>query len=392
MDHSVSRRSVLKSMLGAGALGLFREHSFLTQENSQSATASDIQPSERRAMTTVAEDFMRQLNAPGLSLAIARDGRIVYEQSFGFAGHGSTERLTTSHLFRIASVSKPITSAAILRLMEQGRLQLEETVFGKGGILGTRYGGPTYEPGVEQITIDHLLTHTAGGWGNLENDPMFLNVGMNQEELISWTLKNQVLRNPPGQRFAYSNFGYCVLGRVIERITGQSYSENVRSAILQPCGITDMRIAENTLQKRAEEEVTYYGQGEGPYDDPYALNVRRMDSHGGWIATPSDLVRFAIHIDGFDHTRNILQLDTIHKMATPTAANRHYARGWNVNEKGHWWHGGDLAGTTAVLVRTSTRFCWAALTNTRRGESAEAIDDMMWNLATKVSAWRRALM
>jgi CubicO group peptidase (beta-lactamase class C family) len=378
-------------MLGGGALGLFRKHSFLSQEQSQSTLATDIEPSERQAMAGVAEDFMRQLNAPGLSLAVARDGRIVYEQSLGFTGHGSKERLTTSHLFRIASVSKPITSAAILRLMEQGRLQIEETVFGKRGILGTRYGGPTYGPGIEQITIDHLLTHTAGGWSNLENDPMFLNVGMDQAELISWTLKNQALRNPPGKVFAYSNFGYCILGRVIERITGQSYAEYVRSAILQPCGITDMRIGENTLQKRAGREVTYYGQGEGPYDEPYAINVRRMDSHGGWIATPGDLVRFAIHVDGFDHNRNILQPETIRKMATSTAANRHYARGWNVNEKGHWWHGGDLAGTTAVLVRTSSRFCWAALTNTRRGESAEAIDDMLWNLVRKVSAWRSAL-
>lgn len=378
-------------MIGGGALCLCRQHSFLPQEQSQSTLASEIEPSERQAIAGAAEDFMRQLNAPGLSVAIARDGRIVYKQSFGYTGHGSKERLTTSHLFRIASVTKPITSAAILKLMEQGRLQTEATVFGKHGILGTRYGGPTYEPGVEQITIDQLLTHTSGGWSNLGNDPMFLNVRMDQAELISWALKNQALRNPPGKVFAYSNFGYCVLGRVIERVTGQSYAEYVRSAILEPCGITDMQIAENTLQKRAEREVTYYGQGDGPYDEPYAINVRRMDSHGGWIATPGDLVRFATRVDGFDHNRNILQPETIRKMATSTVANRHYARGWNVNEKGHWWHGGDLAGTTAVLVRTSTRFCWAALTNTRRGESAEAIDDMMWNLVSKVSAWRSAL-
>jgi hypothetical protein len=91
-----------------------------------------------------------------------------------------------------------------------------------------------------------------------------------------------------------------------------------------------------------------------------------MDSHGGWIATPSDLVRFAIHVDGFDVSRNILKPETIRKMATPGDANPNYARGWMVNTKGHWWHGGDLAGTTAILVRTSSHFCWAALTNTRR--------------------------
>jgi CubicO group peptidase (beta-lactamase class C family) len=152
-----------------------------------------------------------------------------------------------------------------------------------------------------------------------------------------------------------------------------------------------MRIAQNTLQERLDREVTYFGQGDGPFDDPYAINVRRMDSHGGWIATPRDLVRFAMHVDGFDRYRNILLLETIRKMTTSTSANRHYARGWNVNEKGHWWHGGDLAGTTAILVRTSSRFCWAALTNTRRDGSSEAIDDMMWDVLSKVSAWRSEL-
>jgi CubicO group peptidase (beta-lactamase class C family) len=342
-------------------------------------------------MAAVAEDFVRKLDAPGLSVAIAYDGRLVYEEAFGFTGRNSRERLTTSHLFRIASVSKPITSAAIFGLIEKGRLRSEDRVFGRYGILGTKYGSPPYGHGVEQITIDQLLTHTSGGWSNLTNDPMFLNIGLDQAELISWALDNQPLSNPPGKVFAYSNFGYCILGRVIEKVTGQPYAEYVRSAILLPSGITDMRIAENTLQKRAEREVTYYGQGQGPYEDPYAINVRRMDSHGGWIATPVDLVRFAMHVDGFDRSRNILSPETIRKMATSTAANGRYARGWNVNEKGHWWHGGDLAGTTAVLVRTSSRFCWAGLTNTRRAQSAEAIDDMMWDLAGKVSAWRNAL-
>jgi CubicO group peptidase (beta-lactamase class C family) len=383
----VTRRTVLKSILGSLAFSLPSQQCIARA----SSPNGGIEPSERQAMAAVAEDFVRKLDAPGLSVAIAYDGRLVYEEAFGFTGRNSRERLTTSHLFRIASVSKPITSAAIFGLIEKGRLRSEDRVFGRYGILGTKYGSPPYGHGVEQITIDQLLTHTSGGWSNLTNDPMFLNIGLDQAELISWALDNQPLSNPPGKVFAYSNFGYCILGRVIEKVTGQPYAEYVRSAILLPSGITDMRIAENTLQKRAEREVTYYGQGQGPYEDPYAINVRRMDSHGGWIATPVDLVRFAMHVDGFDRSRNILSPETIRKMATSTAANGRYARGWNVNEKGHWWHGGDLAGTTAVLVRTSSRFCWAGLTNTRRAQSAEAIDDMMWDLAGKVSAWRNAL-
>ena len=279
---------------------------------------------------------------------------------------------------------------AIFSLVEKGLLGTEDTVFGKQGILGTDYGKQPYSSGVEQINIDHLLTHTSGGWDNGVADPMFSNPEMSHAELISWTLDQRPLDHPPGQVFAYSNFGFCVLGRVIEKITRQPYAGQVQSAILSPCGITDMRLAGNTLQDRAANEVTYYGQGGSFYDDPYAFNLTRMDSHGGWIATPADLVRFATHVDGFDVRRNILKAETIRKMTTPGEANPRsakYARGWYVNAKDHWWHGGSLPGTTAILVRTSTGFCWAALTNTGRGSMEDALDDMVWNMVSKVRAW-----
>lgn len=349
---------------------------------------SEIGPSERTAMAGVAEDFRKKFNAPGLSVAIAREGHLVYEQAFGVTGSGSRQEITTSNLFRIASVSKPITSAAIFSLIEKGQLRSEDTVFGDYGLLGRKYGRQPYGREVEKITIDHLLTHTCGGWDNLHDDPMFSNLTMNQEQLISWTLDNQPLKNHPGTVFAYSNFGFCILGRVIEKVTGQPYSAFVKEAILSPCGIADMQIGGNTLRDRAAQEVTYFPQGGGGYNDPYGINVSRMDSHGGWIATPADLVRFATHVDGFDRSRNILKPETIRRMATPGDVNPGYARGWNVNTNGHWWHGGDLAGTTAIMVRTSTRFCWAALTNTRREGAMAALDDMLWDMVSKVSAWR----
>ena len=382
----MNRRLALKRMLGGAALAapetLGKFPSLFSLD--------EIGQGERSAMAAVAEDFRRRFDAPGLSVAIAQDGRVIYQQAFGTTGHDSQEPLTTSHLFRIASVSKPITSSAVFTLMEKGRLRSGDTVFGASGVLGTTYGEQSYARGIEQITVDHLLTHTAGGWDNGLGDPMFSHPSMSQAELISWTLDHKPLQNPPGTVFAYSNFGYCLLGRVIEKISGQPYREFVQKAILNPCGITDMRIGGNTLQDRAPREVTYYGQSSGDglnhYDDPYALNVNRMDSHGGWIATPTDLVRFAAHVDGFDARRNILTPETIKGMTTPWDATHHYARGWMVNERGNWWHGGSLGGTTAILVRTSSHFCWAALTNTRREPSPSAIDDLVWNMVAKVPA------
>jgi len=290
-------------------------------------------------------------------------------------------------LFRIASVTKPITSSAILDLVEIGRLKLEDRVFGRGALLGTHFGRMPYGRHIEEITIEHLLTHTCGGWRNDAQDPMFRNPRMNHDELISWTLDSVPLTTPPGQSFAYSNFGFCLLGRVIEAATGRSYAEHVQQRVLDRCGVRRMSLAGNTLGDRAPQEVRYYGQSG---ENPYGMNVRRMDSHGGWLATGSDLTAFATHVDGFMTTPNILRAETIRTMTTPSTANRNYAKGWSVNSMNNWWHNGSLPGTATILVRTASGFCWAALANTRRPNSDMdlALDKMVWEMVQSVSAWR----
>ncbi|MDR3702744.1 MAG: serine hydrolase [Candidatus Sulfopaludibacter sp.] len=317
----------------------------------------------------LAEDF----KLPGLSVAMARHGKMVFQQAFGWAGRDAREKLTPQHRFRIASVSKPITSVALFTLIEAGRLRLDDTVFGPRGVLGEAYGNPPYNPHIEDIRIVHLMTHTGGGWTNDDRDPMFRHPEMNHAQLIRWTLANQPLVNPPGEKYAYSNFGYCVLGRVIEKLTGQPYSRYVQEKVLAPCGIRDMQIAGNALADRAPGEVVYYQ----PEESPYGMNVRRMDSHGGWIATAADLVNFAGHMDA------ILKPGSLREMTTATAANAGYAKGWAVNKVPNWWHTGSLPGTATLMVRTESGFCWAALTNTRSEDLATAMDRMMWQLSGK---------
>lgn len=133
---------------------------------------------------------------------------------------------------------------------------------------------------------------------------MFSNLEMNHRELIAWTLDNRPLENPPGKVYAYSNFGYCFLGRVIEKLTAQQYSAHIQRTILSLCGITNMQIAGNTPRERAATEVTHYKRGWG---NPYGMNVARADASGGWIATPADLVKFAMHVDGVGVDRRLLK-------------------------------------------------------------------------------------
>jgi CubicO group peptidase (beta-lactamase class C family) len=266
--------------------------------------------SERAAMGKLANAFMQTYDVPALSFAVGYAGTIVHQDAFGLADREANEAVTSMSRFRIASMSKPITSVAIFTLTEQGRIRLSDKVFGPGAITGSDYGQPPYNAGVDQITVEHLLTHTGGGWSNQKNDPMFSNPALNHAQLITLTLKNRPLDYPPGEHYAYSNFGYCVLGRIIEKITGQPYADYVRAALLSRCSVTDMTIAGNTLAQRQPAEVKYYGQG----DNPYGFNITRMDSHGGWIARPADYVQFVMHVDGFATPRNILNPQTIQTM------------------------------------------------------------------------------
>jgi CubicO group peptidase (beta-lactamase class C family) len=344
-----------------------------------------FKPEELQAMEAAAAALMQKHQVPGLSVAIAKEGRLVYAQGFGLADKTKNENVTPNHLFRIASVTKPITSTTIFRLIEDGKLRLSDKVFGPQALLGTEYGGPPYQQGIGEITVEHLLTHTAGGWQNDGSDPMFHHAGMDHKQLITWTIANQPLKNSPGGHFAYSNFGFCILGRVIEKLTGKPYAEAVKEKVLEPCGISGMSIAGNTEAERAPREVTYYGK---KGENPYGMDVRRMDSHGGWLATATDLTRFLVHVDRFPTKPDILRPGTIDIMTAASVVSPDYAKGWCVNKHNNWWHNGSLPGTSTIMVRTFHQFCWAALTNTSgSGGLGGDLDRLVWDMVGKITSW-----
>jgi D-alanyl-D-alanine carboxypeptidase len=275
-----------------------------------------------------------------------------------------------------------------MKLIEQGKLHMEDKVFGPDGVLGTSFGNFPYKKNITEITIDELLHHTCGGWSNDDSkypDPMFSNPGLHVDELIGWTLDHIPLDNPPGTHYAYSNFGYCVLGRVIEKVTGFPYEQAAKKLILHPCGITDMQIGGNGLQHRRPDEVKYYGQNG---EDPYNMNISRLDAHGGWIATATDLAKFMCHIN--DSTNDILQPSTIELMNTGSSANPKYACGWTITGP-NTWHTGSLPGTQTeqAIIKQKGNYTFAILTNTRTNDSGfqHDMDRIFWNALGKNPVW-----
>ncbi len=312
--------------------------------------------------SSVVIPFMQRWNVPALSYAVARDGNIITTRQFGYANPFTREILTPETRFRVASISKPITAVAILQLIENGSLNLGDTVFGVSGLLGTKYGTQPYAANITSITVEQLLKHTSGGWLLSGSDPMFSNPGLITETLINTVLDSNPLTDAPGAKYRYSNFGYCLLGRIIEELTDTTYEDHVRQTLLLFAGAGAMQLAGNGADERLLDEVLYMGSND---ENPYDIPVRRMDAHGGWLATPSELMHILLQVDGLPMPADIINAASITTMTTTSTANANYGCGWEILPSGDWKHTGSLPGTSTVLYKTAANHGWAVLCSTR---------------------------
>ncbi|MCA9043675.1 MAG: serine hydrolase [Planctomycetaceae bacterium] len=365
-------------------------------------------------------EFMKEHHVPGVSVAFTKGGQLVYARGYGCADIAAKEPVTTESLFRIASVSKPITAIAILQLVEQGKLHLDDKVF---EVLDFEQdiaaADEKFDARLREITIKHLLEHR-GGWDRDKSfDAMFQPIRFARElgvqppadqNTVIRAMFSQKLDFDPGERYAYSNFGYCLLGRVIEKLTGQSYEAYVKEHVLAPVGVDTMRIGATRLAGRSPHEVRYYHPGkdssvfaedlEQSVPSPYGgWNLEAMDSHGGWIASASDLARLA---SAFDDVQNspLLSKDSIGLMySRPPGLAGHddegkekevyYSLGWQNRVVGegqvNHWHTGSLPGTATILIRRHDGMNMVALMNTRVSPSSShlgrAIDQLLHKAA-----------
>lgn len=340
--------------------------------------------SERDFIDQTIEQFMQQYGIPGLSIALARQEELLFAKGYGFADMDKKVPVNITHKFRIASLSKPITAVAIMKLREQGKLRLDDKIFGRDGILNARF--PVKDKLLQQITVRHLLEHTSGKeWSNDSPAPMFQKPELSQAALIRWILKERPISKSPGTEYAYSNFGYCLLGRIIEKLSGISYENYLRKTAFQEIGAKSFSIG-NKKPANSVFQVHYYPDTE---ESPYWFPVARMDSHGGWLANAVDLLKFIMSVDG--RGQDILSQESITLMTTASKQNQNYALGWNVNQYNNWWHIGSLPGTAAIMVRTEQDYSWAVLLNKRSGDKSfiSDLDKLGWSLIQGIKSLNR---
>ena len=359
--------------------------------------------------------LMSRWGLPGASVAVMKDGRLVFARGYGIADTATGAPVMPDTLFRIASVSKPITATCVMKLVEEGRLNLDAAAFPLLAL------GQPLDARINQITIRNLLEHT-GGWDrDISFDPLFTMVTIaramgvpsppDTRTIIRYML-NQPLDFDPGTRYAYSNFGFLVLGRVIEKTTGQGYEEYAKS-VLSSAGVLRMKQGRSLPSERFADEATYYDAPGTPLtnsvferapgkvawpDGGFAIEAN--DANGGWLASAVDLVAFGAAMDGRPSRPDLLSAASRAEMVrrpgyAAATATTWRAKDWEVNASGNIWHTGSLPGTKSLLVITSGGYQWAFVSNMRAlGDNQDAlvadIDDTLWEAYRGVTTWPSA--
>jgi N-acyl-D-amino-acid deacylase len=309
----------------------------------------------------------------GGSLAISISGKLAYAKGFGWADKERQRRVTPKSLFRISSVSKPITAVAIMKLVEQKKLRLDQRVYPLLGDLPLPPGTRTNRQ-LDQITVLDLLRHSSGqaiynSSGRISS-PMQPPQSRHISRLFGAThppslmqiagyMRTRPLMHPVGSQYKYSNYGYALLGLLIERVSGQQYETFVKRQLLNPVGINDMWIGATLKANAKPNEVTYYDlpgsgvtrsviDGEDPASFPYAgRHIQGWGAAGGWIASPVDIVRFVNHVYGI-RKPTILNVYSAKQLVRQQKLSEHrkgfwYGLGWRVQQKRggvHAWHNG----------------------------------------------------
>jgi CubicO group peptidase (beta-lactamase class C family) len=347
-------------------------------------------------------NFLIAHNFEAGTLALMRDSKLVFRQGYGWRETNFTKVIHPDNLFRLASVSKTITASAIYKLIGAGKFTTNTTIYSYLGI--APWNGTLGDSRITNITVQHLLDH-AGGWNQYTSpvhDPVFrtiqisTNMGLNYPAMptnvISWMF-SKPLDFAPGTTNVYSNFGYSLLGRVIEKASGKSYMNYIQQDLLGDAGLTNILGFTNVMQSHSRPgdlapwEIWYA-------DVPQFLTASAVDF-------PTNVT--ARYVDGADYYESY---DSFGGLSASANGLCHYllnylegniARPTGITFSWFYNFYGSLPGASSVLIQninqtstTTNGLEFAALFNER--DSASEVDNndaynAITNAVASITSW-----
>ncbi len=340
---------------------------------------SDLKETEK--FDAAIRRFMRYWDIKGGSFALMKNDSLIYAKGYGYSDIKDSIECEVKNVFRVASVSKLITAVAIMRLCETGKLSTQDFVFGEEGILCDSLFLNYRDKNIKKITVEHLLRHT-GGFANPHGDAAFntdlvakylgKELPLSMDDMVQYATRIR-LRARPGGWFNYSNLGYIILSKVIEKASGMPYETYVKDSVLAPMGCYDMHLAHNYSDEFLENEVKYYEVKEAEpvpaYDGSDTLvmksrggnDVHGLYGAGGWVASPVELLRFVSAIDNCPVKGEFLSQESIDFM---TMYSKNFKpAGWASVTSREWLRTGTMAGTSALIKAQKDGYTWVFISN-----------------------------
>jgi CubicO group peptidase (beta-lactamase class C family) len=251
--------------------------------------------------TNVVKKFAKEKNFSGTVL-VANKGKVVYNQSFGLANRQDKIMITNQSKYKIASITKTFTATIILQLMEEGKIDLNKTI-------GTYY--PEYNGEArDKATIHHLLTYSSGIENVDQGSEAMYAMQLPIDSIITKYCSGKLV-NEPGKQMSYKNADYIILGKIIEKITGNAYPKVLQERILKPLAMNNTGYLKN--KDIVEGLVNYYladSIGNFYNDDPYW--IENFYASGSMYATAEDLLKFDQALFG----NKLLKKQTVDLMTT----------------------------------------------------------------------------
>ncbi|HEX9259342.1 MAG TPA: serine hydrolase domain-containing protein [Acidimicrobiales bacterium] len=310
--------------------------------------------------------------AQAVSIAVSRNGQIEYAKAYGVADPRTNEPATTNSRFRLGSITKTLTAVAVMKMVERGHLALDDRVLKRlaPGVVPARH-----DSRLELVTIRQLLSHTSGlpvaynlffGWPGASNC-----------KKAATNALAGALASEPGTTYRYSNLNYCILGLVLQNITGQPPGTAVRNIVYAPLGLSNARAA-GTYELRSGDIVHPTSK--------YRSYMESLGAAGNFVGTARDLVRVADAIALERKSSRLLRKSTVQQMlAKPSVGpgtwspyNPWYGLGLIVFDQGHaWGHTGTVEGSRSMVLHRDDGVTWAVLIAGRVSYSTAQLRSIM---------------
>ncbi len=364
--HRIARHSLVALVLGAVIVSssLAATRSGGTGESSGDVT---------KAMDLLLSPSF-EAGEPGAAVIVVKDGKVLLRRGYGLANLELGVPIAPDMRFRLGSVTKQFTAVAVLMLAEEGKLALDDPI--------TKFL-PDYPTHGQTVTVEHLLTHTSGIKSYTEM-PEWLPLwrkDMSLEELIG-VFRDQPADFAPGEKWAYDNSGYVLLGAIIEKASGRPYADFVRDRIFVPTGMT--HTSYDTTESIVPGRVSGYQKDTGGWKNASYLSMSQPYAAGSLMSSVDDLAKW----DAALYTEKLVKQASLARAWRPYALkdgkSTGYGFGWTmgtVQEHPSIEHGGGINGFASYVLRLPPDHVYVAILANR-----EANQPSLDRLAVQLAA------